>query len=187
MASFEEYASTNPWAARFAEQAKLDAEARRRAVEKAARTREYKDNRPKAITDFEALLIRHGKKPPKGGYDDRKANGLTDFCLDYLRFYGFYGARINTGGTAIGATGAGGREKLKYAESKSTKGVADIIACIRGHFCQYEIKAGKDRPRKDQLEQQQLTISAGGDYIFIHNATEFVDSVRTISSKEYGR
>lgn len=187
MASFEEYASTNPWAARFAEQAKLDAEARRRAVEKAARTREYKENRPKAITDFEALLIRHGQKPPKGGYDDRTANGLTDFCLDYLRFYGFYGARINTGGTAIGATGAGGREKLKYAESKSTKGVADIIACIRGHFCQFEIKAGKDRPRQDQLEQQKLTISAGGDYLFIHSATECVEAVNTIASTIYGK
>lgn len=149
-----------------------------KAKEKAAKTREYLRAKPDCIITLEMnVLLCTGKRVT---YDDRTANGLTTFCLDWLMYHGHYGARINTGGTAIGAIGAGGREKIKWTTSGSTKGVADIIACVNGHFCQFEIKAGKDRPREDQKIQQQLTIKAGGSYEFIHSATEFVQSVTQI-------
>lgn len=172
---------TNPWAAYFAAQKVKDEEARKKAVAKAAKTREYKLAKPKAITDLEAAWFKSSGK--RVVWDDRTANGLTQFALDYLQFHGYYAARINTGGTAMGATGAGGKEVLKWATSKSTKGVADIIACIRGRFCQFEIKAGKDRPRADQLQQQQLTEAAGGVYLFIHNSTELVEAVESIKNQ----
>jgi len=167
------FEDTNPWAAHFAEEAKRNAEKRQKAIRKAAETRAYKASRPKAITDFEAELLRTGCTIPQGGYDDRTANGLTAFIIDFLRHYGFYAARINIGGIWMAERGA-------YRESGSTKGVADVIACVQGHFCQFEVKAGKDRPRQDQLDQAEMTRFAGGHYEFIHNATDFVDKLREI-------
>lgn len=171
------FEDTNEWARYFSSLKEETAAKRRKSASKAKATRDYKAARPKAITDFEAELLRTGTKPPDGGYDDRTANGMTNFILDFLRHYGFYGARINIGGIMM-ANG-------KWRESGATKGVADIIACVRGHFCQFEVKAGRDRPRADQLEQQQLTQAAGGDYHFIHNATEFVDTLREILQRTY--
>lgn len=172
------YEDTNPWAAYFAAQKEKDQAARKKAQERAAKTRAYKLAKPKAITDLEAAWAR--KYGQAKTWDDRTANGLTDFVLDFLQFRGHYAARINTGGNVLGATGAGGKEVLKWATSKSTKGVADVIACIRGRFCQFEIKAGKDRPRPDQIEQKQLTEQAGGVYTFIHNADEIAAAVEQI-------
>lgn len=172
------FEDTNPWARYFSHEAKEKAAKRKKAASKRKATVEYKLAKPKAILDFEAELVRTGCKPPAGGYDDRTANGLTNFMLDFLRHYGYYGARINIGGIYMA-------DKGKYRESGSTKGVADVIACVRGHFCQFEVKAGKDRPRPDQLEQKQLTEFAGGSYEFIHNATEFVDILREILKKTY--
>lgn len=174
------YEDTNPWAAYFAAQKEKDAEARKKAQERAAKTRAYKEHKPQPILALEAAYAKQGTRKV---WDDRTANGLTDFALDYLRFKGYYAARINTGGNAMGATGAGGKEVLKWATSKSTKGVADVIACIKGRFCQFEIKAGKDRPREDQLKQQELTQKAGGVYVFIHNADELDQAVKLIEAR----
>lgn len=175
------FEDTNPWAAYFAAQKAKDEEARKKAQEKAAKTRAYKENKPRPILELEEAWARSSGQ--RKTWDDRTANGLTDFAIDYLRFKGYYAARINTGGTAMGATGAGGKEVLKWATSKSTKGVADVIACIKGRFCQFEIKAGKDRPRQDQLEQAKLTQEAGGVYVFVHNAFEVEQAVKLIESK----
>lgn len=157
------YEDTNPWAAHFAQEKKKRQEQMAKAHAKAAATIKYKMTKPQCILDLEAMAAAKGS--PKT-YDDRTANGLTEFILDYLKTYGCYGARINIGGIYLA-------DKGKYRESGSTKGVADVIACIKGRFCQFEVKAGKDRPRQDQLEQQQLTRNAGGVYEFIHNASEF--------------
>lgn len=157
------FEDTNPWAAYFAQEKEKRQAQMAKAQEKAAATRQYKSNKPQCIRYLEITSALNGN--PKV-YDDRTANGLTDFILDYLKAYGHYGARINIGGIYLA-------DKGKYRASGSTKGVADVIACIKGRFCQFEVKAGKDRPRQDQLEQQQLTRSAGGVYEFVHNAEEF--------------
>lgn len=164
-----DYSTTNPWA-EWSQRDEADKRTKReKAQKKAAATRLYKSA---AVSYFQTEQVqRFGKCD---SYDDRKANDLQRFILDWLDFHGHYGARINTGGVPIGATGAGGREVIKWATSGATKGVADVIACLRGRFCQFEVKAGRDRPREDQLEQQKLTRSAGGSYEFIHSADEFV-------------
>ena len=183
MGKYDEILAQNYWAQVFEEQKKLDEDKRKKAQTKAAKTRSYIASKPQAIYDFERALCERGCKPQS--YDDRTANGLTKFILDWLAFYDCYGARINTGGIAIGAVGAGGREKIKYACSQSTKGVADVIACIRGRLVMLEVKAGKDRPRADQLEQQQLVRKAGGYYEFIHNADEFVQVIKAVCNNVY--
>lgn len=163
------YEETNQWAAYFAEQSKKNAEARKNALKKAQETRDYKMNKPKVVMALEAAKMANGVRE---SYDDRTANGLTRFIIDFLQFYGFYAARINIGGINIGGD--------KYRTSGSTKGVADVISCINGRFVQFEVKAGKDRPREAQLEQQRLTTAAGGFYFFTHNATEFVEQVKQV-------
>ena len=158
--AFEE---TNPWAAYFAQEAEKRKAAVAKAKEKAAATIAYRMNKPQCIVDLESMYAARGVRKV---YDDRTANGLTAFILDWLEAHGHYGARINLGGIYLA-------DKGYYRRSGSTDGVADTIACINGRFCQFEVKAGKDRPRPDQLRQQQLTRSAGGIYEFVHNAEEF--------------
>lgn len=166
------FEDTNPWAAYFAQEREKRKEQMAKAQKKAAATRQYKMSRPQCILDLEAKFAASGN--PKT-YDDRTANGLTEFILDYLKANGHYGARINIGGIYLQSQG-------RYRASGSTKGVADVIACINGRFCQFEVKAGKDRPREDQLQQQQLTRSAGGVYEFVHNASEFYQIVLTLTT-----
>lgn len=172
MGKYEEILEQNYWARQF-DQMKADEEAKRKkAAEKRSKTIQYKATKSKYILKLEeAIAKKYGRRC---SFDDRTANGLTKFVMAFLDVYGHYSARINTGGTAIGARGAGGKEVLKWATSGSTNGVADVIACIDGRFVQFEIKAGSDRPREDQLEEQRKTIEAGGAYVFIHDANEFV-------------
>lgn len=157
--------STNPWAVYFAQEAEKRKAQMAKAQKKAAATRQYKMTKPSCIVDLESKTLK--------SYDDRTANGLTAFILDWLKAHGHYGARINIGGIYLA-------DKGSYRASGSTKGVADIIACINGRFCQFEVKAGKDRPREDQLQQQQLTRAAKGVYEFVHSATEFCSIVEPI-------
>lgn len=172
MGKFEEILEQNYWAQRLQKMKQEEESKRKQAAAKSKATREYKATKSKYILGFEeSLAKRYGKAAT---FDDRTANGLTKFVMAYLDYLGHYSARINIGGTAIGARGCGGREMLRWAESGSTKGVADVIACIDGLFVQFEVKAGNDRPREDQLAEQERTIAAGGAYVFVHDAAEFV-------------
>lgn len=172
MGKYEEILEQNYWARQFDQMKADEGSKRKKAAEKRSKTIQYKATKSKYILDFEeAIAKKYGRRYV---FDDRTANGLTKFIMAFLDFYGHYSARINTGGTAVGARAAGGKEVLKWATSGSTKGVADIISCIDGRFVQLEVKAGSDRPREDQLEQQRYTIEAGGAYVFVHDANEFV-------------
>lgn len=164
------YEDTNPWAAHFAQEAERMKAVRAKATAKAAATRQYIQNKPQCILDLEVDYFKKFGKRVR--YDDRTANDLTAFILDYLAVHGHYGARINIGGIMM--------PNGRWRTSGSTKGVADTIACVNGKFCQFEVKVGKDRPRPDQLEQQTMTRQAGGVYEFIHSATEFVEVVQKL-------
>lgn len=103
-------------------------------------------------------------------FEDKTANGLTNLICKWINFHGGNARRVNTGGIYNPKT-------KKYRFSGATNGAADISATWHGKSLQIEIKAGKDRPREDQLKQQERERAAGGIYEFVHNFDEFLQII----------
>jgi hypothetical protein len=61
----------------------------------------------------------------------------------------------------------------KFIPSATRKGTADISATIKGRSVMIEIKTGKDKPRPEQLAEQQRERQAGGIYEFISTPEQF--------------
>lgn len=106
-------------------------------------------------------------------FEDKTANGLTKLVCAWINFHGGNARRVNTGGIYNYKTG-------KYRFSGATNGAADISATWHGKSLQIEIKAGKDRPREDQLKQQMRERAAGGYYEFVHNFDEFLQIIQSL-------
>ncbi|VBB43500.1 conserved hypothetical protein [uncultured Paludibacter sp.] len=100
-------------------------------------------------------------------FRDDKANELTKLILAYLSFKGYFGARINT-------TGIYDQRREMWRKSGGKKGMADVTAVINGKHISIEIKAGKDKPRPEQLKVAEQIQQAGGEYWFIHSFDEFL-------------
>ena len=93
-----------------------------------------------------------------------KANGLTQFICNYIKWEGYRATRINTMGRQING---------KFIPSATRKGTADISATIKGKSVMIEVKVGRDKPRIEQLEEQQRERQAGGIYEFISTPEQF--------------
>jgi hypothetical protein len=93
-----------------------------------------------------------------------KSNGLTTFIINFLNWSGYRATRINTMGRQING---------KFIPSATRKGTADISATIKGRSVMIEIKVGADRPRPEQLTEQQRERQAGGIYEFISTPEQF--------------
>lgn len=126
---------------------------------------------------FEADCIKFPNIEPRliarRKFEDKTANGLTNLVCAWINFHGGNARRVNTGGIYNHKTG-------KFRFSGATNGAADISATWHGRSLQIEIKAGKDRPRQDQLLQQQRERAAGGIYEFVHNFDEFLKIIETL-------
>lgn len=138
--------------------------------------------KPQSIKDFEKELFeydcwRYPNIPrecvAKFRFEDKTANGLTNLIVKWLNFKGGNARRVNTGGIYNPKT-------KKYRFSGATNGAADISATWHGKSLQIEIKAGKDRPREDQLKQQERERAAGGIYEFVHNFDEFLQIINKL-------
>ena len=138
--------------------------------------------KPESIKAFEQEVYQADcKKYPKieprlvarTKFEDKTANGLTKLVCAWINFHGGNARRVNTGGIYNHKTG-------KYRFSGSTNGQADISATWHGKSLQIEIKAGKDRPREDQLKQQARERAAGGIYEFVHNFDEFLKIINAL-------
>lgn len=101
------------------------------------------------------------KMPPVG-----TANGLTTFIMNFIKWEGYRATRINVSGRQI---------KGKWIPSSTRRGTADISATLRGKSVMIEIKVGRDKPRPEQLAEQERERNAGGVYEFIHNPDEFLE------------
>lgn len=104
-------------------------------------------------------------------------NGLNKFMASYLIWKGHRATRINVQGRLIETaekmpSGAELRGK-KYIKSTTRKGAADVSSTIFGKSCQWEGKAGRDKPRPEQIREQTLERAAGGVYEFVHSPEEF--------------
>ena len=93
-----------------------------------------------------------------------KSNGLTTFIINFLNWSGYRATRINTMGRQING---------KFIPSATRKGTADISSTIKGKSAMWEIKCGSDRPRPEQLAEQQRERQAGGIYEFVSTPEGF--------------
>lgn len=109
--------------------------------------------------------------------DTGTGNGLNKFMQNYLVWKGHRATRINVQGrlAEVNKKEASGQEfkSKKYIKSTTRKGAADISSTIHGRSCQWEGKAGRDKPRPEQIREQELERRAGGSYEFIHSPEEF--------------
>lgn len=103
----------------------------------------------------------------KTHFRDDSANALTGVICEFLKYKGHFAGRVNTTGIYDAKTG-------KYRQTNARKGMADISAVINGKPVQIEIKAGRDKPRAEQLKVAEEYEKAGGRYVFVHNFPEWV-------------
>ena len=95
-----------------------------------------------------------------------KSNGLTTFIINFLNWSGYRATRINTMGRQVNG---------RWIPSATRKGSADISATVKGKSIQIEIKVGSDRPRPEQLAEQQRERQAGGIYEFVSTPEGFFE------------
>ena len=114
------------------------------------------------------------------------ANGLTTFICNYLSWMGHRATRINVMGRLIdGVEKQPSGAKIgvkKWLPSSTRKGTADISATIKGRSVMIEIKVGRDKPRPDQLAEQERERRAQGIYEFIGTPGQFFEIYDSIVS-----
>jgi hypothetical protein len=93
-----------------------------------------------------------------------KANGLTTFIINFLTWSGHRATRISSAGRYAGD---------RWIPGPTRKGSADISATIRGRSVMLEVKVGRDKPRPEQLAEQERERKAGGVFEFVHDPVEF--------------
>lgn len=75
-------------------------------------------------------------------------------------------------------------EKLGlHRKANTQKGIFDISSIIRGRAAWFEVKAGKDKPSRDQLIFQQEVRLAGGIAEFVPSTDEFLKMFTEILSQ----
>lgn len=109
----------------------------------------------------------------KTHFSDKTANNLTTCIICHLEYNGHFATRVNT-------TGIYDKKRGIYRRTNARLGMADISAVINGLPIQIEVKAGRDKPRPDQLQVQREYERAGGKYVFVHNFAEWVQIYREI-------
>jgi hypothetical protein len=131
-------------------------------------------NKPDSVKAFEKQYNEwffKGKNLPytwAHKFRDDTANELTKLICAWCKVNGYFAGRVNT-------TGIYDVKRGMYRTTGARKGMADITAVIAGKHVSIEIKAGRDRPRPEQLKVQQEVQAAGGVYLFIHSFDEFLN------------
>ena len=80
----------------------------------------------------------------------------------------------------INNVGIWDEKKKIHRRANTQKGIFDVSAIIKGRAAWFEIKAGYDKPSRDQLIFQQEVISAGGIAEFVKSTDEFLKLFTTI-------
>ena len=94
-----------------------------------------------------------------------KANGLQLAIIYFLTWNGHRATRVSSSGRMV---------KGKWIPGPTRKGASDVSATIFGKSVMLEIKVGTDRPRPEQLREQELERKAGGVYEFVKSFEEFL-------------
>ena len=93
-------------------------------------------------------------------------NELTKQVIKAIRASGGYAVRINTIGFY--------KEDLgKWINGTTSKGTADVHACIFGKHLSLEIKVGSDTQSDDQKNIENEVLASGGVYLIVRTLEEF--------------
>ncbi len=76
--------------------------------------------------------------------------------------------------TRINNAGIWDEKKQVRRTSTTTRGAADIFACLRGRYVEIEVKAGKDKMSAWQEARKQEVERAGGTYLVVRSTDEFL-------------
>ena len=63
-----------------------------------------------------------------------------------------------------------------------TAGIPDIIACINGHFCRFEVKTDIGKPTKLQESTIRKILAAGGTAVVVRSVDEVKAVVNGINA-----
>lgn len=100
------------------------------------------------------------------------ANGITQNIVRAINMRpGCAAYRINN-------VGVYDKEKGVYRKGATQKGIFDISATMRGKSVWIEVKAGKDKPSRDQLIFQQEIRLAGGIAEFVRSTDEGIELIK---------
>ena len=128
------------------------------------------DWQPRYLAAYQKWFVKqYPQATAAGGYikltfpDIRTGNGMNRFIENFLKWNGHRATRVSSAGRMVGKV---------FIRSTTRSGAADISSTINGKSCHWEGKAGKDKPRPEQLREQALERAAGGIYEFIHNPIE---------------
>ena len=102
-----------------------------------------------------------------------KANGLTNFIINYVNWTGYRATRISTTGRKIGDT---------WIKGTTRRGTADISMTVNGRSAMIEVKIGKDKPSEHQLKEQERERRAGGIYEFCGSPEDFFEIFNKVLS-----
>lgn len=90
---------------------------------------------------------------------------LVNWCVDYINAQS-QSMAFQTPSTPINR------------RPQKQRGISDVHACIRGKFISIEIKIDKDKQSKDQLQFEQQTIAALGEYWLIRYQDDLINKVQ---------
>lgn len=93
------------------------------------------------------------------------ANNLTKAIVNFIINEGGHATRINTTGIYD--------PKRNVFRKNNSRGIADIIACINGKYIAIEVKIGKDKQSKYQIDFEAKIKSSGGKYWKVSSMNEF--------------
>ncbi len=121
-------------------------------------------------------------------YSDRTANGLTRCILDFLKFSGHQGERVNSTGryldnSIVVENVLGDKKRIgsgQWIPGAGVKGTADISAVISGKAVKVEVKM-KDRQSADQKAYQEAVERAGGLYWLVRSFDDFLEHYNQLS------
>jgi hypothetical protein len=113
----------------------------------------------------------------------RSAPGCEKNIVDFLQLLGHQAEKISVTGRSIDnskkITDVIGRERMigsrTWIPSTSARGSADISATIFGLSVKIEVKIGKDRQSKHQIEYESTINDAGGIYLIARSEEDLLD------------
>ncbi len=104
---------------------------------------------------------------PKSSFDLTSANGLTKAILMWLELQGHYCTRLQSQGQYNPTL-------QRWTKGTTRKGLADIMTIIDARHVMIEVKFGKDRLSKHQIDTKRDVEKSGGFYYVARDLESFV-------------
>lgn len=116
------------------------------------------------------------QKAKKKKRNTAPTNELTKQVMKAIRASGGYAVRVNT-------TGFYKEDLGKWINGTTTKGTADVHACLFGKHLSLEIKVGNDTQSEDQKDIEKQVLASGGVYLLVRTLEGFMTWLQTFKQQ----